>query len=338
MRFATPSLWARGGNNRTNQQPHRNGPLTAFSHVRIALVHNSRAGRRVYTAGDLVRLLRQNDNDVEIFARDRTGLRDAIAARPDVLVVSGGDGTVARAAIALRASAIPMYILPTGTANNIARSVGAVGAIPPLVRRLATHTRQTRLDVGRISSHEREAFFVEAVGAGFIGAALDEERRPLLRRWRRFRRWAVKPMSRRNRMYRGMARVVRHMPARRVRVRADGEDLSGNYVAVEVMNIDAIGPRIVLAPDANPGDTLLDLVLVREHDREALAAYIHADGWKDVDPPVATRRVRRVELDWPAQDAHLDDEPWPADAQSWRPGQVSIDVGGAAQLLVPAAR
>ena len=128
------------------------------------------------------------------------------------------------------------------------------------------------------------------------------------------------------------------MPARRVRVRADGDDLSGNYVAVEVMNIAAIGPRIVLAPDANPGDKLLDLVLVRERDREALAAYIHADGWRDVDPPVATRRVRCVELEWPAQDAHLDDEPWPASAQSWRPGQVSIDVGGAAQLLVPAAR
>src|SRR5215472_4276888 len=122
------------------------------SRVRIALVHNSRAGRRVYTAGDLVRLLRQDGSEVEVFARDEKGLRAAIAARPDVLVVSGGDGTVAGAAIALRTSAIPMYILPTGTSNNIARSVGAVGAIPPLVRRLAAHTRQTRLDIGRVAS------------------------------------------------------------------------------------------------------------------------------------------------------------------------------------------
>src|SRR5262249_44295660 len=158
---------------------------------------------------------------------------------------------------------------------NIARSVGAVGAIPPLVRRLATHTRQVRLDIGRVSSDDREAFFVEAVGAGFIGAMLEEEHRPLLRRWRSFRRWAARPMSRRNWMYRGVARVARHIPARRVRVRADGDDLSGNYVAVEVMNIAAIGPRIELAPDANPSDKLLDLVLVRERDREALADYIH---------------------------------------------------------------
>src|SRR5215831_7099058 len=209
IRFAIPVCRTRGGNNRTNNNLIATD-LTLRSRVRIALVHNSRAGHRVYSAGDLVRLLRQDGHEVEVFARDERGLRQAIAARPGVLVVSGGDGTVAGAAIALRASAIPMYILPTGTANNIARSVGAVGAIPPLVRRLATHTRQTRLDVGRISSHEREAFFVEAVGAGFIGAALDEERRPLLRRWRRFRRWAAKPMSRRNR-YRGIARVVRHM-------------------------------------------------------------------------------------------------------------------------------
>jgi diacylglycerol kinase (ATP) len=292
----------------------------------------------VYTAGDLVRLLRQDGNEVEVFARDEEGLRQAIAARPDVLVASGGDGTVAKAAIALRASAIPMYILPTGTANNIARSVGVAGAIPPLVRRLSTRTRETRLDIGRISSNGHEAFFVEAVGAGFIGAALEEERRPLLRRWRRFRRWAAKPISRDNRKHRGIARVARHMPARRVTVRADGDDLSGNYVAVEIMNIEAIGPRIVLAPDANPGDNLLDLVLVRERDRDALASYIGADRSKNDDPPVVTRQVRCVELEWPGQDTHLDDEPWPAGAHAWRPRHVSIDVGGAAQLLVPAPR
>ena len=312
--------------------------LTPPTRVRIALVHNSHAGHGVYTAGDLVRLLRQDGSEVEVYARDDRALHVAIASRPDVIVVSGGDGTVARAAIALRASPVPMYILPTGTSNNIARSVGAVGAIPPLVRRLTGHTRHARLDVGRIAANGREAYFVEAAGTGFIGAALDEQRRPLLRRWRRFRRWASRPMSRSNRVHRGIARVVRHMPARRVTVRADGVDLSGNYVAVEVMNIAAIGPRIVLAPDANPGDRLLDLVLVRERDREALAEYIDADRSKDAEPPVVTRRVHCVELEWPTQDTHLDDEPWPARAHEWRPHRVSIDVGGAAHLLVPAPR
>jgi diacylglycerol kinase family enzyme len=291
----------------------------------------------VYSAGDLVRLLRQEGSEVEIFSRDQAGLRKAIAARPDVLVVSGGDGTVAKAAIALRASAIPMYILPTGTSNNIARSVGVDGAIPPLVRRLTGEIRHARLDVGRIAEHGREAFFVEAAGAGFIGALLHEEERPLLRRWRRFRRWAASPFFRGDRPLRGVARIVRQMRARQVSLRADGDDLSGDYVSVEVMNIAAIGPRIVLAPKANPGDRLLDVVLVRERDREALADYIDADASTDGGPPVETRRARCIEMEWPAHNTHLDDNPWRG-ARDWRPGHVSIDIGGTAPLLIPGAR
>jgi YegS/Rv2252/BmrU family lipid kinase len=54
-------------------------------------------------------------------------VREAIAARPDVIVVGGGDGTIATAAGALAAAgdgAPPLGILPLGTRNHFARDLG----------------------------------------------------------------------------------------------------------------------------------------------------------------------------------------------------------------------
>jgi diacylglycerol kinase family enzyme len=48
---------------------------------------------------------------------------------------AGGDGTAANAARTVAGRAIPLAVLPLGTANNIARSLGYVGSIEELIRR-----------------------------------------------------------------------------------------------------------------------------------------------------------------------------------------------------------
>jgi diacylglycerol kinase (ATP) len=154
--------------------------------VDIALVHNEGAGKRVYAADDLVRFFQEAGHHVELFGKSNGAVRHAIGTRPQVVVASGGDGTVATVAIALRESAVPMFILPTGTSNNIARAVGVDRAIPMLVKRLWS-ARETRFDVGRIAGDGFEGWFVEAVGAGFIGAMLREDEQWWRHAWRRIR-------------------------------------------------------------------------------------------------------------------------------------------------------
>ena len=68
--------------------------------------------------------------------------------------------------------------------------------------------------------------------------------------------------------------IVREAPVGHWRVVADGTDLSGDYIAVEVLNIRFVGPNLPFAPQANPSDGLLDLVLVSEAERESLLAYV----------------------------------------------------------------
>src|SRR5215468_11115919 len=63
--------------------------------VRIALVHNRHAGTGAHSADDLVSMLRDAGHVVEVFGRHRSDLLRALQARPEVLVIAGGDGTVA---------------------------------------------------------------------------------------------------------------------------------------------------------------------------------------------------------------------------------------------------
>ena len=47
--------------------------------------------------------------------------KSALRERWDLIVVAGGDGTVAKVARRLRYRKAPIIVLPVGTANNIAR-------------------------------------------------------------------------------------------------------------------------------------------------------------------------------------------------------------------------
>src|SRR5688572_17106255 len=53
-----------------------------------------------------------------------TALDSAVAARPDALIVAGGDGTVGGAARRCAAAGLPLGIIPLGTFNLLARDLG----------------------------------------------------------------------------------------------------------------------------------------------------------------------------------------------------------------------
>ncbi|RKS69006.1 YegS/Rv2252/BmrU family lipid kinase [Actinomadura pelletieri DSM 43383] len=110
---------------------------------RAALVINarSRRGRRLY--GRARRMLREAGVDVvHVFpVTDPTRLRelfsDVLALEPDLVVVGGGDGTVAEAVGHLAHRDIALGVLPLGTTNNFARSLELPMDLPGAVRTLA---------------------------------------------------------------------------------------------------------------------------------------------------------------------------------------------------------
>jgi diacylglycerol kinase family enzyme len=302
--------------------------------MRVALIFNDDAGDGRYTEEELVGLLRDEDHDVVVFDKKDEDIARAIDSRPNAIVASGGDGTIARVAIALCGNDVPMYILPTGTANNIARAVGADAPIPVAISNLAK-ARSSSLDIGELCGNPGEKRFVEAAGFGFIGAMLGQGMAPLRRFVSAVRQLHDPAPDWWQRVARDVARIIRKQPSRFLHIDADGVDLSGEYAAVKVMNIGAIGPRIPIARDANPGDGAFDLVLVRPDEQDALADFVA--GVPGAEPyPGTSRRVQRVTLDWPETDTHVDDEVWPAPGEP-RPTRVTIRPHGVVHLLVAAS-
>lgn len=98
-------------------------------------------------------------------------IRLAIASRPDLLIVLGGDGTVRRTAEILADTHIPLAVLPAGTGNLFARNLG----IPLIDHRRAVHTalsgQTVAIDVAEADlwngSQHRHARFLVMAGIGF---------------------------------------------------------------------------------------------------------------------------------------------------------------------------
>lgn len=189
---------------------------------------------------------------------------DLVAAltkrRPDLIAIAGGDGTVSQAASTLAGRHLPLAILPLGTANNTALSLGVTGDVDALVAGWARGTRR-RLDLATVVLGDELAPFSEAVGWGIFPDVMaetadlpsPEEREDTLERDRH--------------MFRA---TIERAKASRYEIDIDGETIAGEYLLVEIVNIPYIGPRLELSPASNPSDGRFELVLAGESERAAL--------------------------------------------------------------------
>jgi diacylglycerol kinase family enzyme len=91
----------------------------------------------------------------------------------------------------------------------------------------------------------------------------------------------------------------------------DDEDLSGEYILLEAMNIRYIGAAMDLAPSATATDGVLDVIAIREAERDAFAEYLREVKRGTKPHHDFTRRARRIEIRGAEALTHIDDEAWP---------------------------
>jgi diacylglycerol kinase (ATP) len=270
--------------------------------MRILLVHNIGAGDEGHDREWIADLIRQHGHAVEHLASDdwKTAVNDTF----DLIVAAGGDGTVANVARFVAGGTIPMGVLPLGTANNVARSLGIADTpIPEIVASWA-HAKPRLFDTGRAIG--AQAFrFIESVGVGLLADGIAEITEG--------RAGYVDRLNASDERMDAAIDVLRHtlrnLEPVHVDLVLDGHRMPGDYLLVEVMTFGGAGPNLNLAPDADPADGLLDVVLVDERHRDRLVEELprYRAGHRP-PPPLPVHRASRVELTVGNRWVHLDDQ------------------------------
>ncbi len=257
----------------------------------VTLLLNPRAGQGEHEADELRRAIEAAGHRVDIHGSKGAELQQALEHPRELVVAAGGDGTVGRVIKALAGRGIPLAILPLGTANNIASSLGIRGGPADLAARWATTTVR-RVDVGVARGPWGETRFVESVGVGLLGHLIHPEVGDELDDAAEARTAA--------------RRLARALPATHRRAELDGEDRSGEYLLLEAMNIRCAGPNLWLADQARTGDGQLEIVMATETERATLVALADAFGTSRAFLP--TQRAQRLRVWCEPDELHVDDQ------------------------------
>nr|WP_279580455.1 YegS/Rv2252/BmrU family lipid kinase [Fodinicola feengrottensis] len=198
-----------------------------------------RGDRRLRSGGGKVTVRQTDGPDVTAV------LAAAIADQPDVLVVCGGDGMVHAALQVVAEKSVPLGVVPAGTGNDFARSLGIPLHDPAAASRLIRTGTARPLDLARVG----QTWFGSVLACGFDSRVNARTNRM---------RW---PRGRSRYTLATFAELAGFRPLDFV-VEVDGvsHDLTGMFVAVG--NTASYGGGMRICPDAVPDDGHLDLTLV----------------------------------------------------------------------------
>jgi diacylglycerol kinase (ATP) len=299
--------------------------------MHVTLIHNPDAGDdEQASSDDLLRLIRGAGHAVTYQSSRAENWHTALAEPGDIVAVAGGDGMVGEVAKHLIDRHVPIAVLPMGTANNIAKTLGLKDR--PLERLVAGWSAAARVsfDVGVASGPWDSKCFIEGLGMGLFTEtmyrldATDNADLAHLEDTREKVESVLEILKER----------LSSFSPNHLKMTLDGRDISGAYIMLEVMNISYIGPNLCLAPHANPSDGLLDIVFVSEDERDNLNRCLsHCLEGRLVQPTLTIRKGQHLQIEWDGSTTHIDDEVWPDKGSEFPLSAGVIDVTVKRQAL-----
>jgi YegS/Rv2252/BmrU family lipid kinase len=314
---------------RSNVDEVAPGPRTA------RLIFNPKSGRdkehNAERLAQIVRSLRAHGIEAEIGLRTsgkaaRALARQAVEDGCPLVIVAGGDGTISDVASQLVGRRVPLGILPIGTMNNVARSLGVPLEIDRACALIAMGTTR-HVDVGRVhtNSDPEDEYFLECAGVGLaaIGTLAGQAYEK--------RRWRVLPRA-----------LRRFFDSRRgaVRIELDDRTIEASTRIVTVSNTPLMGNNMLTAPQARVDDGLLDVAVYDGMTDAALVDHFMAAA-KQEPQPIESHRTRRVRILTDERvlahaDMHVTSEAAMVDI-AVEPGALTMIVGNGIGLTFPVA-
>lgn len=293
------------------------------------LLHNPTAGDEGHSKEELISLIESNGFRCIYSSIKSKGWKN-IEPEVDFLIVAGGDGTVRRLTKELLhrkmlAKTWPIALLPLGTANNIAKALDISGTTEEIIQ--SWHTANAKkYDVG-IYDSEKSKFFLEGFGYGIFPYLMQEMKK-------QGKESIESPEDKMQAALELLHQISLSYEPRKCKLEVDGIDHSGKYLLAEIMNTRSIGPNLFLSRDADPGDGQLEVVLVREEDKQHFASYV-ASKMKAVEGAHVfdTLKGKNVRVSWEGTHVHVDDKVLKMKKSS----EVKIELReGLLEFLVPA--
>lgn len=284
----------------------------------IALLTNPVAGRghahrlqdlvveRLVAAGHEVDLVVGSDAEESVALA-----RKAVADGVDTVVALGGDGMVHTAVQAVAGTDVHLGVVPLGTGNDYARSLGLPLGDPVAAADVVARGAGRRLDVARCG----DRWFATVMAAGFDAAVNERANRM---RWPHGDlRYTIATFA-----------VLRRWSAVPYTLSLDGEERRLDAMLLAVANTDSYGGGLQIPAGAVPDDGLLDVIIIKPTSKlEFLKVFPQVRTGEHVNHPAFQRvRVRSVTVAAPGVTAYADGErfgPLPLTVECV-PGAVSV--------------
>ena len=239
---------------------------------------------------------------------------EAVQAGADAVAVYGGDGTVAAVAAGLFNSQMPLVLLPGGTTNATARSLGVPVEMPQAAKLLADPDARVRvMDMMQVG--DTYFFGVIAMGIpGEVAVTADREAKDRLGNIA----YALSAVK-----------AAVHAPNSEYTIMLDGQEIHSHGVISLIVN--QSWGLLHIKPPVDGADGLLDV------------AVFHDESLRTVGQIIGNRRLRRADImpaeHWQGREVTLVSQPAQAiqaDGEVLPAGRVTVRVlPGAVRFVVP---
>jgi diacylglycerol kinase (ATP) len=264
---------------------------TSHRPLQAKLIFNATAGRSEESPRQLAEILTELQSrqiSPEVFMvrpNSRVGavVQNALRRGVELVIVAGGDGTIDSVAGTLVGSAATLGIIPTGTRNNLALSLGIPSGIAEAVAVLC-EGRRLRIDAGNVRSGRGSRWFLEGTTLGLLSDLY-----PLADDIQHGDLTQIGSL---------LGTFISSMPSR-LRVVLDGRDrlhLAAHMVMIA--NMPFLGPNFQVAPGVSFNDGLLDVLVYSDMSQMDLIGYtMQALGGAAVeDARIKHYRVQRLTI------------------------------------------